>query len=126
MSHPGGLGGLTDPRNRPAILGSVIAGVGLFLVIWLVLGWSVLLAWLVGWTPVAFAAYGLDKRAATRGGWRIPELWLHGLALIGGVMGAWAGRLVFRHKTRKPVFLVVLVVASILWVAIAIWAVSGR
>ena len=44
------------------------------------------------------------------------------MALAGGVIGAWAGRLVFRHKTRKPIFLVVLVVASLIWGAIAIWA----
>jgi uncharacterized membrane protein YsdA (DUF1294 family) len=123
MPHTGGLG---DPRNRPVILGSLICGVALFLVCWLLLHWSPLLAWLVGWTPVAFAAYGIDKRAAGRDDWRIPEIVLHGLALIGGVIGAWAGRLVFRHKTRKPVFLVVLVIASVLWGAIAIWAVFGR
>jgi uncharacterized membrane protein YsdA (DUF1294 family) len=120
------VGGLGDPRNRPAILGSLIGGIVLFLVVWLLLGWSPLLAWLVGWTPVAFVAYGIDKRAAVHGDWRIPELWLHGLALIGGVIGAWAGRLVFRHKTQKPVFLVVLIVASVLWGVIAAWAVFGR
>jgi uncharacterized membrane protein YsdA (DUF1294 family) len=96
-----------------------------FLLLWWVLGWSPLLAWMGGWTPVAFAAYGLDKRAAGRGGWRIPEAVLHGLALIGGVIGAWAGRVVFRHKTQHPMFLVVLVAASILWGAIAIWAIVG-
>jgi uncharacterized membrane protein YsdA (DUF1294 family) len=118
--------GLRDPRNQPVIVGSAVLGIGLFLVCWLLLHWSPLLAWLVAWTPVAFVAYGLDKRAATRGDWRIPELVLHGLALIGGVIGAWAGRFVFRHKTRKPVFLVVLVAASVLWAAIAIWAIAGH
>ncbi len=118
--------GLRDPRNQPVIVGSAVLGIGLFLACWLLLRWSPLLAWLVGWAPVAFVAYGLDKRAATRGDWRIPELVLHGLALIGGVIGAWAGRFAFRHKIRKPVFLVVLVAASILWGAIAIWAVAGH
>ena len=36
------------------------------------------------------------------------------------------GRLVFRHKTQKPVFLMVLIGASVLWGAIAVWAVFGR
>jgi uncharacterized membrane protein YsdA (DUF1294 family) len=107
-------------------VGSVVAGIVLLLVLWVVLHWSPLLAWIAGWSPVAFAAYGIDKRAAVRGGWRIPEIVLHGLALIGGVLGAWAGRLVFRHKTQHPVFLVVLVVASILWGLIAILAITGR
>ena len=108
------------------LLGSLISGLALFLVCWLLLHWSLLLAWLVAWTPVAFAVYGVDKRAARRGDWRVPEMVLHGLALIGGVIGAWAGRLVFRHKTQKPVFLAVLIVASVLWAAIVLWAVSGH
>jgi uncharacterized membrane protein YsdA (DUF1294 family) len=123
MPHTGGLG---DPRNRPAIVGSLVCGLALFLVCWLLLHWSPLLAWLAGWTPVAFAVYGIDKRDAGRGDWRVPEIWLHGLALIGGVIGAWAGRLVFRHKTRKPIFLVVLIIASVIWGAIGIWAILGR
>lgn len=97
-----------------------------FLVLWLGLAWSPLLAWIAGWTPVAFAAYGIDKRAAVRGGWRIPEAVLHGLALIGGVLGAWAGRAVFHHKTQHPAFLVVLIVASVVWGVIALLAVLGR
>jgi uncharacterized membrane protein YsdA (DUF1294 family) len=113
-----------DPRNRPALYGSLIGGATAFILLWL-LGLSPLLAWIVGWSIPAFAMYGIDKRQAQNDGWRVPEAVLHGLALIGGVLGAWAGRAVFRHKTRKPVFLVVLVVASILWAAIAIWALFG-
>jgi uncharacterized membrane protein YsdA (DUF1294 family) len=33
---------------------------------------------------------------------------------------------VFRHKTQHPMFLVVLIIASVLWGAIAIWAILGR
>lgn len=51
---------------------------------------------------------------------------LHALALVGGVVGAWAGRVVFHHKTQHPAFLVVLVVASVLWGAIVALAVLGR
>jgi uncharacterized membrane protein YsdA (DUF1294 family) len=110
-----------DPRNRPALIGSLVAGAAVFVLLW-VLGLSPLVAWLVGWTLPAFAMYGIDKRQARSAGWRVPEAVLHGLALVGGVMGAWAGRAVFHHKTSKPVFTVVLIVASILWAAIVIWA----
>ena len=115
---------MIDPRNRPALIGSVIAGIAAFLVLWW-LGLSPFLAWIAGWTLPAFAMYGIDKRQAQQGGWRVPEAVLHGLALIGGVIGAWAGRAVFRHKTQKPVFTVVLVIASIAWGLIAIWALLG-
>jgi uncharacterized membrane protein YsdA (DUF1294 family) len=115
---------MIDPRNRPALIGSALAGLSAFVILWW-LGLSPLLAWMAGWTVPAFAMYGIDKRQAEQGGWRVPEVVLHGLALIGGVVGAWAGRAVFRHKTQKPVFTVVLVSASILWGLIAIWALLG-
>ena len=115
---------MVDPRNRPALIGSLVGGVAAFVVLWW-LGLSPLLAWVVGWTLPTFALYGIDKRQAEHGGWRVPEALLHGLALIGGVVGAWAGRTFFRHKTQKPALTVVLVVASIVWGLIAIWALLG-
>lgn len=115
---------MIDPRNRPALLGSLIGGVVAFVALWW-LGLSPFLAWIAAWSIPAFAMYGIDKRQARRDGWRVPESVLHGLALIGGVPGAWAGRAWFRHKTQKPVFLVVLVVATIAWGAVAVWAVLG-
>jgi uncharacterized membrane protein YsdA (DUF1294 family) len=110
-----------DPRNRPALVGSLIAGIAAFVLLWW-LGLSPVLAWLAGWSIPAFAMYGIDKRQAQHDGWRVPEILLHSLALIGGVLGAWAGQAVFRHKTQKPGFTVVLVAATLLWGAIALWS----
>lgn len=53
---------------------------------------------------IAFAAFGIDKARAGAGGWRISEAALLGWALIGGTPGAYAGRALFRHKTRKQPF----------------------
>ena len=50
------------------------------------------------------ALFGWDKLQAEEGGWRVRESRLLGLALIGGIGGAYAGRAVFRHKTRKKSF----------------------
>lgn len=113
---------MVDRRNRPALFGSIVGGVAMFAVLWLA-GLSPFLAWVAGWSVPAFAMYGIDKRQAQRDGWRVPEAVLHGLALVGGVPGAWAGRAYFRHKTHKPAFLVVLVVATVLWAAVAASAV---
>ena len=115
---------MIDPRNRPALLGAVIAGIAAFVALWW-LGLPAPLAWVAGWTLPAFAMYGIDKRQAQRAGWRVPEAVLHGLALVGGVIGAWAGRAVFHHKTSKPIFTVVLTAASILWAAIALAVLLG-
>ena len=53
---------------------------------------------------LAFAAFGIDKARAERGDWRISEGTLLRLAFFGGTLGAYAGRAIFRHKTRKQPF----------------------
>lgn len=53
---------------------------------------------------LAFAAFGIDKALAEAGERRIPEATLLNLAFFGGTLGAYAGRSLFRHKTRKQPF----------------------
>ena len=53
------------------------------------------------WT---FMLFGFDKLRAENGSWRIAESTLLGFAFFGGSIGAFAGRAVFRHKTRKQPF----------------------
>ncbi len=52
-----------------------------------------------------FLAYGKDKRCAKRGEWRIPEIQLHTLELLGGIIGAIAGQKVFHHKNKKKAYM---------------------
>lgn len=52
----------------------------------------------------AFTAFGLDKALAQAGRRRIAESTLLWLAALGGTPGAYAGRALFRHKTRKQPF----------------------
>ena len=56
---------------------------------------------------VAFVAYGLDKRAAVRGRWRIGETTLHLMELLGGFPGAFLGQHIFRHKRAKVRYMIV-------------------
>lgn len=53
---------------------------------------------------LTFCVYGFDKWMARVRAWRISELTLILLALIGGSAGALVGMHVFRHKTRKAAF----------------------
>ena len=53
---------------------------------------------------LAFAMFGIDKAKAQSGSWRVAESTLLMLAFFGGTLGAYAGRSVFRHKTRKQPF----------------------
>ena len=59
---------------------------------------------LIAINVLAFAAFGIDKARAERGAWRISEGTLLRLAFFGGTPGAYAGRALFRHKTRKQPF----------------------
>ena len=76
------------------------------------LGWG----W---WLPYAalalptLLAYWLDKRAALRGAWRIPEARLQLLHLAGGWPAAFLAQRWFRHKTRKQPFLLIYWLAAL-------------
>ena len=54
----------------------------------------------------AWIMYGLDKWKAKSGARRISERALLLVALAGGSVGALAGMILFRHKTRKAKFVV--------------------
>ena len=51
-----------------------------------------------------FIAYGVDKHAAIKKEWRVPEKDLHTLEFLGGWLGAWLGQKCFHHKTAKKSF----------------------
>ena len=68
------------------------------------MGHQILTAYLVLVNAAALALMLVDKQKARRGAWRIPEVTLMGVALIGGSLGAIAGMYLFRHKTRHLKF----------------------
>ncbi len=64
--------------------------------------------WLIGiyvaMSLCTLLVYGWDKLAARANKPRIPESYLHTLALLCGWPGGWLGQRLFRHKTIKPAF----------------------
>ena len=65
-----------------------------------------LIYYLLGINLLTFLVYGIDKRKAKKGRWRIPEATLLLLAVVGGSIGALLGMRVFRHKTKHKKFLI--------------------
>ena len=53
---------------------------------------------------ISFCLFGIDKRRALQGKWRISEARLLICAALGGSIGAMAGMYFFHHKTRKNKF----------------------
>jgi uncharacterized membrane protein YsdA (DUF1294 family) len=113
MSH-------ASPYQRFGLPPVLVAALAILVLVVLV-GAHWYVAWVAGFSLVAVWFYWSDKRRAVAGRERIPELVLHGLALIGGFPGAWFGRYAFRHKTRKVSFLIVLVVATAIHGVIIWW-----
>jgi uncharacterized membrane protein YsdA (DUF1294 family) len=81
--------------------------------------WQIYGIWLAIASGIIFILYGFDKAQSKRGGWRVPEAVLHGLALVGGFPGGWAGRSVFRHKTKKGLFVFVLAASTVIHLGLA-------
>ena len=78
-------------------------------------GWR---AVLLGLNAATLLCYGFDKLRARAGMGRVPELALHVLALCGGSPGAFAGQVLFGHKTRdlrfRLVFLAIVLLQALL------------
>ena len=79
----------------------------------------VLYAWLIVANIAAFVMYGADKAKAKRGAWRTSEAALLLIAAVGGSIGAIAGMVIFRHKTKHLKFLIGL--PLILIIQLAVW-----
>ena len=72
---------------------------------------------------ISFGLMAYDKRCAKAGKWRVPEKTLFVTAAIGGSIGAIAGMLVFRHKTKHWYFVygmpgILLLQILIAWIAV--------
>ncbi|MCR4621100.1 MAG: DUF1294 domain-containing protein [Clostridiales bacterium] len=68
----------------------------------------------------AFAFYGMDKRKAKKGAWRISEKTLLLLAACFGGIGAFLGMKVFRHKTQHTRFRIIVPVCALVQIAVLV------
>ncbi|MCD7848171.1 MAG: DUF1294 domain-containing protein [Oscillospiraceae bacterium] len=75
---------------------------------------------------VVFVMYGIDKRRAKKGQWRISEKALLTLGFIGGAAGALLGMHLFRHKTRHWYFWAINIIALGLQLAVLVLAVAPQ
>lgn len=69
----------------------------------------------------AFVVCAADKRAAVKNKSRVRESTLLALAFFGGAAGMYLAMLLFRHKTQKPKFSVLVPLLLIAQLALIIW-----
>ena len=87
-------------------------------------GWNWFLVWLSAINVVTFLVYGIDKFMAKTIPTRVPELFLHLMALAGGFIGGWAGMFAFHHKTNwktHPLFPFILGISTAIYVLLIIF-----
>lgn len=68
-----------------------------------------------------FWAYGRDKHLAQRGKWRIPEIHLHSLEILGGTIGAFIGQRFFHHKNKKKSYMATFFAAVFIQIGVIFW-----
>jgi len=68
-----------------------------------------------------FILYGIDKRRAQKGKWRIKESTLILMSLFGGSLGAILGMKAFRHKTKHTYFWIINYSCLILQVSLLLY-----
>lgn len=77
--------------------------------------WTLIWLWLAFLGLIGLVLMGVDKARARDRAWRIPERALLTLALMGGSYGILLGALLFHHKTRKGLFMAVVLTAVSIW-----------
>lgn len=60
--------------------------------------------WLIIINIITFAVFGIDKKKAIDGKFRISELTLFVLSILGGSFGGFIAMHTFHHKTKKWYF----------------------
>lgn len=68
---------------------------------------------------IAFVLFFIDKQKAKKDKWRIKESTLHIAGFMGGIIGSIAAMILFHHKTRKPKFVIITIIALIFNVFVA-------
>ena len=80
-----------------------------------------LIYYLIGINLLTFIVYGIDKRKAEKGCWRISEATLLMLAAIGGSIGALFGMRVWHHKTLHKKFQYGVPLILVMQIALVVW-----
>ena len=72
-----------------------------------------------------FLLYGIDKYKAKKSKWRISEATLLTMAAIGGSIGAWAGMLLWHHKTMHKKFKYGIPLIIIMQIALVVYLLTN-
>lgn len=67
----------------------------------------------------SFVLFFSDKQKAKKDKWRIKESTLHIAGFMGGIIGSIAAMILFHHKTKKPMFVAITIIALLFNIFVA-------
>lgn len=70
---------------------------------------------------ITFIVFALDKIYAIKKKWRYKEASLLGMCFVGGAIGGFLAMYLFRHKTKKKVFVIGVPLMIIIHLVIILW-----
>ncbi len=109
---------LKKKPRRATLLLVVLPSAAVALLAHFILGWPLMAGWLIALNAATLVVWTADKIQARRGRFRVPEVTLHVLALIGASPAALAAMLMLRHKTQKTHFFVLYLIFLLIQAAI--------
>ena len=83
--------------------------------------WEILIIVFGAISVINFFMYGIDKRKAKKGKWRISEKALLCTSFFGGAIGGFLGMRVFHHKTKHWYFWVINVLGLLIHVGAVLY-----
>lgn len=86
----------------------VIVGIGIFIALNFYTQFNKLANYFIAINCAVLLIFAYDKMIAGKKNTRVPEIVLYTIAVIGGSIGLLLGMRLFRHKTRKGSFQIVL------------------
>ena len=86
---------------------------------------NIILGYLLAVNITSFLLYGIYKYKAKKGRWRISEITLLLMAVIGGSIGAWGGMRIWHQKTMHKMFKYGIPVIIIFQVALAVYLLTN-
>jgi uncharacterized membrane protein YsdA (DUF1294 family) len=72
-----------------------------------------IIVYLLTMNSISFILFFIDKKKSIKNKWRIKENTLHTVGFMGGIAGSIAAMILFRHKTKKLKFIIIIVIALI-------------
>ena len=74
---------------------------------------------------IGFIICFIDKRKAIKNKYRIKEITLLIISLIGGCLGFYIGMYTFHHKTKKLKFTLLVPIMIIMWIVLIIYLIKN-